>query len=1003
MLEAIETKSLNKTAAIVNNSSGRKRYNSGGDIDDITSSPLTVNTGISTPPTHHVYMATPGGTPNTAKTELTADTTSILPPPPDSGALTESSVSSTANSFISEQLHPNPLSHHNPPIQGFGYPSVVSMSQQQQKFQQSQSLSDEFPVTRPSRESVLQRLSEALLRRSLQKIDLSQRGLQPSDAKLVKMALLQNANLTEMKLGYNNLGDVGVKTLAVGIATHRALALLDLGFNNIGDEGMRALAGGLIKTQQHKNGGGTLQTLYLAGNLIGEDGALAIADCIRQGNGQLQKLFLTGNKIGGDGVKAITDAIVEDELRRQVTNVFLGSSQEPAIDEEDLVVCNDRNSQFDTAAETAVESIKSLVVSSEVNKHISYRGTFRGMQELFLGGTGMGPTGCSAIARLLAKSSSLRILSLPNCDIGDEELAFLARSLKDNKDSLPIESIQLSFNRITHKGLEMLTNALWGSSTLKDLEVDNNEIGDRGAHHIAAIIPGMKALENLDVGFNSIKLTGLNVLMKTIAESQFLQSLSVSGNAVDVNAAKAIAFAMAYNCSLKAIHLVHCSIDHDGQRHITAGIVSNSRTSLRKLTGFEIGSAIVTLGFPEALKYWTNEQILNFIDLMWYNKGDGGDAANGDTTPPVAMERDLDPLSFLPGQDGFMRESHQQSGPLEATVVVEVAKKAFETLVANGVDVFSRRPSSNFDPSFGSPLASGTIMVESSSATTGNPTLYLNAQATNGSNGGMDEMNVQMQSFVAAPESSDAKKQEMPDPARKKRIVEWLCSNIRHLNELAQIPFDSRELWKLHQHYFTPVVNESGGIGWQGMDDALGFSSVPNVTYSYQGGSAVTTSSGSVEQQMLVPMSDPVLPGQAHASIPILKRKVSYRCLGDVTQTSLQPPHLESPSLRKGANPAASVAKIIEHGHTGNSLPPKNKRARRNRSRISFLPRTKAKLDSYLDVCHEKALITMRQLYYVERAILAGKVNALDSDAGCRTHLSGVLASEAEMIIVDML
>jgi hypothetical protein len=83
----------------------------------------------------------------------------------------------------------------------------------------------------------------------------------------------------------------------------------------------------------------------------------------------------------------------------------------------------------------------------------------------------------------------------------------------------------------------------------------------------------------------------------------------------------------------------------------------------------------------------------------------------------VDVERDLDLLSFLPDQDciiGSQRQRH--TGPLDATVVVEVAKKTFQTLVANGVDVFSRRPSNNPDPLFfGSPYASGAIMVESSS------------------------------------------------------------------------------------------------------------------------------------------------------------------------------------------------------------------------------------------------------------------------------------------------
>ena len=103
-----------------------------------------------------------------------------------------------------------------------------------------------------------------------------------------------------------------------------------------------------------------------------------------------------------------------------------------------------------------------------------------------------------------------------------------------------------------------------------------------------------------------------------------------------------------------------------------------------------------------------------------------------------------------------------------------------------------------------------------------------------------------------------------------------------------------------------------------------------------------------------------------------------------------------------GGSHVGSVAKMIQEGPSGHSLPPKSKKARRNRTRISFLPRIKAKLDSYLDVCHEKALITMRQLYYVEQAILSGRVNPLEEGTP-RTHLSGALASDAETIVVDMM
>lgn len=455
---------------------------------------------------------------------------------------------------------------------------------------------------RPSREAVLQRLSEALLRRSLHKIDLSQRSLQASDAKLVKMALAQNANLTVLKLGYNNLGDAGVTTLAAGIVAHRSLNLLDLGFNNIGDEGIRALSHSLQEASEEQrriscnggnNNGGdvhgisTLHTLYLAGNLIGEDGAIAIADFLRRGS-RLRKLFLTGNRIGGEGVKAITEAILEQQESMNEPAAYGSLWEEnleiPATEDIDSNVHRENdNYGKQTTTQPGTSSLRQPSSSN------AFKSKFHGMQELYLGGTGMELTGCQALSRLLEKSSSLRVLSLPNCDIGDEEVQMLALSIKSNKDRLPLESLQLSFNNITHNGLEAIANALWGSTTLRELKVDNNMIGDRGAHQMAAIIPAMKVIEVLDVGFNSITAPGLTVLMKTVAESKNLLSLSLSGNAIDASAAKSVAYALAYNCSLKSIFLVHCSIGHEEQRHITAGIVSNSRTAMVRLNGFEIG------------------------------------------------------------------------------------------------------------------------------------------------------------------------------------------------------------------------------------------------------------------------------------------------------------------------------------------------------------------------------------------------------------------------------
>ena len=224
-----------------------------------------------------------------------------------------------------------------------------------------------------------------------------------------------------------------------------------------------------------------------------------------------------------------------------------------------------------------------------------------GMEELFLGGTGLGSAGCQAVARLLAsRDCRLQVLSLANCEISDEEITRqdygLAAALKGNRDSLPLTSLQLSFNNISHKGLEALMNGLWGSKTLKELRLDNNDIGDRGAQQLAAILPYLKTLETLDVGFNNInnKNQGMKILMKAVAEANNLTTLSLSGNPMqDVSSAKAVAYALAYNVSLQSLLLVHCQLTTEGQRHVAAGAVSNSRTSLRDLSGFPVGRKCV--------------------------------------------------------------------------------------------------------------------------------------------------------------------------------------------------------------------------------------------------------------------------------------------------------------------------------------------------------------------------------------------------------------------------
>lgn len=364
---------------------------------------------------------------------------------------------------------------------------------------------------------------------------------------------------------------------------------------------------------------------------------------------------------------------------------------------------------------------------------------------------------------------------------------------------------------------------------------------------------------------------------------------------------------------------------------------------------------IVTIKFPNAMEQWTNEQILSFLHLMWENASQDPEKR--------ASDKAVDPLQFLPPTNGEP-PGRKGEGPLDATIVVEVAKRAFESFRESGPDVLT--PPSGaayYDASFGSPLADNAIIAEGSESPSNATTAFADLNFDNGNGGDQSldaAISTRSSSFVAAP--AVPTELSVPDPDRKKKIVDWLCKNMQQLNELSQIPFDSTELWRLHQHYFAPVVNERGGnvSASPTPSDSVSriVSSVPDVSRKIPANaepSTITPSTLSSDDQIFVASSEPSLQASPPvASLPMLKRKVSYRFLGDAAISSSRGRH----EVRAQSMNNASVSQMIQSGGIGHSMPPKSKRARRNKTRISFMPRIQVRasafptyLDSFVVTC----------------------------------------------------
>jgi Ran GTPase-activating protein (RanGAP) involved in mRNA processing and transport len=367
---------------------------------------------------------------------------------------------------------------------------------------------------------------------------------------LIEQVILGNPQLSVLKLGYNDLGDVGAHCIAnalcsedVGKVEHRALAVLDLSFNCIGDDGCGGLAMKAIAGNYH------LRTLFLTGNDIKEKGALSIAGALVHGS-YLGRLHLTANKIGPEGTKALATAIAEVDARIQMQQQEVAQGQ-------------------------------AIIGVSPPNP------CSRRMEHLFLGSIAMESTGFFAIPSMLLSNTSLKVLCLTDNNMDDRDMAILAQAFAQNK-SVPIESLMLSHNQITCAGVESLMNSIWGSPTLFELKLDNNKMQDRGAQLCAVVLASI-TLKKLDISFNAVTTVGVRALMKSLSEDTNMRSLGICGIPIDLNAAKAVSFALAYNTGLETVYMDNCQVGYSAQRHITAGIVSNQRAPLQQLTGFPMG------------------------------------------------------------------------------------------------------------------------------------------------------------------------------------------------------------------------------------------------------------------------------------------------------------------------------------------------------------------------------------------------------------------------------
>jgi Ran GTPase-activating protein (RanGAP) involved in mRNA processing and transport len=135
----------------------------------------------------------------------------------------------------------------------------------------------------------------------LTKLFLYRNNIGDDGAKAIAEALKVNAVVTTLYLHINGIGDEGAIAISEALKVNAVVTTLALGNNNIGAEGAIAIAEALKVTA-------VVTTLSLHNNSIGDEGAIAMAEALKV-NAMVTTLSLEGNNIGNEGAIAIAEAL----------------------------------------------------------------------------------------------------------------------------------------------------------------------------------------------------------------------------------------------------------------------------------------------------------------------------------------------------------------------------------------------------------------------------------------------------------------------------------------------------------------------------------------------------------------------------------------------------------------------------------------------------------------------------------------------------------------------
>jgi Ran GTPase-activating protein (RanGAP) involved in mRNA processing and transport len=376
----------------------------------------------------------------------------------------------------------------------------------------------------PFTDTQMRRLCRALKNNThIKRINFSFCRINEKRAAYIAAMLQKNRSIIELNLGYNNIGDRGIKVLSKALIPSPpkhptpSLTIINLTNNNIGDEGIAYFADVIASNK-------ALKHIILQENKVGDRGAKFLADKINK-KCELASLNLVANHITDKGKNELVTALKESGLSPELIDVKGNVFSANIIKE---VIGNISDEQSRNLLLRLYESKPHANATITIDCNCEQVSVVQGRDIDFYQ---------LLFTVLLQDKKHIKNMVISKLDekhpLYQQILKYLIFGLTNNPN---IEYIRFSNCFIDDKAAEQLQKFFCLNTSIKTFELVNTNISEQGAKYLASALESNCHLTALTVrGFeaealdtkNPINLNLISFIINTLEKNKSIQNLSL--------------------------------------------------------------------------------------------------------------------------------------------------------------------------------------------------------------------------------------------------------------------------------------------------------------------------------------------------------------------------------------------------------------------------------------------------------------------------------------------